>query len=442
MKSRFYLIALLFFSKFIFSQTISVTVYRSEYEKVGDLIYDINDSKENTSNYTIVGGNTDNYYSLNAVSGQLKIQNSIPDTFDVIKTDNITISIGGTTYLLKIVDAYDFYKDELLSNGYSILSNDNQTYIDNVSSWTAYNNLWGKGDAVPNIDFRIAILKKDNTFPNQSVILWDVPSEANAFPNGAAVWCYTNLFWGNRKGIRSNLPNFPFKINSLNSLFLNFDFEKLFGTNDFKVALNLFTTDNPALANFSENKGDFFFVFDQINNYIPPYPYTLPDITIGGKLFAVRYDNMLNNEPYERRRVIIKNGQALTQGSLDLKSLFDMFSSQGYLNTNQSIPNIQVGMEITNGFGALRFNQLDFQMNNSLNTISLSKNGSVFYPNPTSGKVFFGKNSLRLANLKILNPLGQEVKPIIKDEFIDFSFLPNGIYFLKSNDKTEKIIKK
>lgn len=441
--SKLYLILSILISQFIFSQTISVTVYRSEFEKANDIIYDINDSKENISPYAIVSGNQNNYYSINSTNGQLKIANPIADAFNVINTDNLTVSIGTTTYLLKIVDAYDYYKNELLNNGYTILANDGQTYIDNASSWTAYNNLWGKGDAVENVDFRIAILKKNNTFPNQSVILWDVPSEANAYTNGAAVWCYTNLFWGNRKGIRSNLPNFPFKINSLSSLNLNFNFEKLFGTHEYKVALNLFTTDNPALANFSENKGDFFFIFDQINNFIPAYDYSLPDITIGGKPFAVRYDNMLNGVTYERRRVVVQNGEALTQGTLDLKALFDMFSNQGYLNTNQSIPNIQVGLEITNGFGGLRFNQLDFQISNStLNTVSPSKNLNVLYPNPTSGKVFVNNKSTDWASLKVFNQVGQEIKPMISENNIDLSAFPKGIYYIKLKDRTEKIIKK
>lgn len=429
-------------SSSLFSQTINVTVYRSEFEKVNDLIYDISDVKENTSPYQIVSGNSNNYYTINSTSGQIKILNPIPDVFDTINTDVLRVSIGTTNYLITIVDGYDFYKNDLILNGYTILSNDNETYIDNNSSWTAYNNLWGKGTATPNSDFRISILKKNNTFPNQTVILWDVPSDASTY-NGDAVWCYTNLFWGNRKGIRSNLSNFPFKINSLNSLSLDFNFEKLFGSDDYKVALNLFTTDNPALANFSENKGDFFFVFDQINNFIPAYPYSLPDITIGGKTFAVRYDNVLNNETYERRRVIVKNGQALTQGTLDLKSLFDMFSSYGYLNTTQSIPNIQVGLEITKGYGALRFNNLNFNINTStLNTNLISSSKNIFYPNPTNGKIFWKNNIPDKSSIKIYNQIGQELPSQLGDSFLDLSSFPNGVYYIKINGNMEKVIKK
>lgn len=429
-------------SSSLFSQTINVTVYRSEFEKVNDLIYDLNDSKENTNPYLIVSGNSNNYYTINSTTGQIKILNAIPDVFDTINTDVLRVSIGATNYLVTIVDGYDFYKNELILNGYTILSNDDETYIDTNSSWTAYNNLWGKGTAIPNSDFRISILKKNNTFPNQTVILWDVPSDASTY-NGDAVWCYTNLFWGNRKGIRSNLSNFPFKINSLNSLSLDFNFEKLFGSDDYKVALNLFTTDNPALANFSENKGDFFFVFDQINNFIPAYPFSLPDIIIDGKTFAVRYDNVLNNETYERRRVIVKNGQALTQGNLDIKSLFDMFSINGYLNTAQSIPNIQVGLEITKGYGALRFNNLNFIINNSnLSDHLISINKNNFYPNPTSGKVFWKNKIPDKSSIRVFNQTGQELPTKISDSFLDLSSFPSGVYYLRVNESTEKIIKK
>ena len=360
MTLRIFTFLLFFISLENFAQATNVLVYRSEFEQVDDVVYDINDVNENINNYVIVSGNDNNYYSINQVNGKLKILNPIPDTFNAIHSDNLIIAIGNTTYNIQIVDAYDYYMSNLPVE-YTVLSADDDIFVDNNSSWTAYNNLWGKGTAIENQDFRIAIVKK-NTFPNQSVLIWDVPNNASAY-NGAAVWCYTNLFWGNRKNIRENLTGFPFRINSLSSLTLTFDFEQLFGNDQYKVALNLFTTDNPNLANFSENKGDFFFVFDQINTYLPPYPFSLPDITLEGKPFAVLYDNENNGEFYERRRVIVKDGLSVTQGTLNLKSLFDMYSNAGFLNTNQSIPNIQVGVEVTKGFGALRFNQLEFNSN-------------------------------------------------------------------------------
>lgn len=441
MKNLFYILCLLA-SQLYLSQT-NILAYRSEYEAVGDIIYDVNDANENTQNYTITTGNSNGYYRINKLSGKISINKIIPDTFNSVQTDNLTVKIGTNVYNIQIVDAYDYFIANL-PTGYTVVDQD-VAQVDNSSQWTLYNNLWGKGTAVPNQDFRIAIIKNNN-FPNQSVFLWDVPGNASTF-DGDAVWCYTNLLWGNRKSVRSNLPGFPFKINSINSLKLDFDFEELFGDHQYKVALNLFTTDNPNLGSFYDNRGDFFFIFDQIGTYIPPYPYTLPDINIGGKQFAVLYDDEDKGAFYERRRVIVKNGDKLTSGTLDLKALFDMFASKNYLNTNQSIPNIQVGLEITKGFGAIRFNQIDFKLNEASTSakkgiINKNQEATKFYPNPVHDKLFWTNQSENISSVKIFDETGKEIKAKVAENYIDFSTLPIGVYYLKTNNKTEKIIKK
>ena len=157
MKSKILFVLLLCCIEFSIAQTNTVLVYRSEYESVNDIIYDINDSNENSANYVITGGNTNNYYSINATSGKIKIINTIPDTFNNVHTDNLAVSIGSVNYIIQIVDAYDYYLANL-PTGYSVLSADDEVFIDNNSFWTARNNLWGKGDAVENQYFRIAIL--------------------------------------------------------------------------------------------------------------------------------------------------------------------------------------------------------------------------------------------------------------------------------------------
>lgn len=438
MKKIIFSIIILCFLNFSLAQTNSVLVFRSEFENIDDIIYDIEDNNENALPYIITSGNANNHYTINATSGEIKIMHPISDSFNNVHVDNLTVSIGAITYAIQIVDAFDYYLSNL-PIGYSVLSANDEVFIDNNSSWTAFNNLWGKGDAIENQDFRIAILIK-NTFPNETIFIWDVPSQASTF-NGASVWGYNNLFWGNRKNIRENLPNFPFKFNSINALNFNFDFEQLFGSNEYKVALNLFATDVPTLANFNQNKGDFFFVFDQINNYLPPYPFSLPDINIDGKPFAVLYNNDLNGQFYQRRRIIIKNGNVLNQGTLNLKALFDMYSNAGYLNTNQSIPNIQIGLEITDGFGALRFNQIDFNIT-TLSLDEVSNQSTVFYPNPVTDKLFYTIKGEELLEINVFNSIGQKVITPFFSDFIDFSSLPNGLYFVNSQNGTEKIIKK
>lgn len=333
---------------------VPVLVLRSEYESVGDLIYNIDDSEEGNLNYSIEEGSFNAFFSLNTSTGELIIQNEIEDQFNQIDTKELTIKIGNTCYDLTIKDAFDYYLSNL-PNDAVVLDEHNQFTIDEDTKWTAINNLWGRGNAIPNQDFRIATIHYPN-LPNGTVLIWDVPSKASDF-GGASVWCYNNVFWGNRKNRREDLSGFPFQIQPITNLKLNFDIEQLFGNDQFKIAMNMFMTDESELTNFSNNDGDFFFVFDQKDTFIPNYSNTLPDITIGGKPFAVRYD--LNpNDGYERRRVIVKGNEKLLSGTLDILAMFNMFIDEGFLNELQYIYHLQFGVEVTSGWGAIQFNQL------------------------------------------------------------------------------------
>ncbi len=343
-------------SFFNVSAQTNVQVLRSEYEKVGDEIYNINDVLEGSENYVLNAGNENSYYSLDQNSGIISIQNPIADVFDVVTTNVLQISISSSNYIIEIVDGYDYFIQNL-DPSYEILDDHNQFYVDPSSKWTAMNNLWGKGTAVPNVDFRTAtIYKKD--IPDSTIFLWDVPSKAAEF-GGASVWNYVNVFWGNRNNVRDDLKGFPFLINDINTLSLDFDFEQLFGSEEYKIAMNMFLTDENYLTNFSENDGDFFFVFDQNGTWIPPYPNSLPDTEILGKPFAWRYKTENN---YEWRRVIVKDNEQLLSGTLDIKELFDRFQNEDWINPNQYIYHIQLGLEITEGYGAVRFNKAEIDL--------------------------------------------------------------------------------
>ena len=164
------------------------------------------------------------------------------------------------TYEIKIVDSLD-YTLNLLPDSYSVLNEYNVRYVDKESKWTVYN-FWGVRSAVPNVDFRIAMLHQKK-LPNSCIFIWDVPSSSKKFGN-SPVWCYINLLWGNRIGIREDLPGFPFQIKNIEQLNFDFDYKRLFGNNGHKVAMNLFTYNESNLAGLSKSDGDFFFVIDQI----------------------------------------------------------------------------------------------------------------------------------------------------------------------------------
>lgn len=334
---------------FIVSTLLSKEYFlRSEYETVGTILGTI------AEGISITSGNEDGYYTLNTSSGELTIAKEIDDLFDFVTSHELLIETSYGIDTVIVADGYDF----LVSNHSGTVLSEHQE-IDTNGEWTAYNNLWGKGTAVPNEDFRIAILVSDS-LPDSSIMVWDAPGTAKENFDGASVWCYTNMMFGNRTGQREDLERFPFLLDSLAELTLEFDYTPILGDDKFKVALNCFLTDEDTLSPFSENDGDFFMVFDQVGTWIPPYPDTVvTDTLLEGNPYTLLYKE---ENGYEWRRVIIKDHARYQQGTVDLLGLFKRFEEEGMVNMQQSIPNIQFGVEVTEGFGAIHFNKLNLNM--------------------------------------------------------------------------------
>lgn len=315
---------------------------RSEYEKVGYTLGTIPAT-------TILSGNEEGYYSLNS-SGILSVAKEIPDTFDILTSHTLQVRDGSETFAVTIADGYDYMK---LNHTGTIL-NTHQA-IDTLGDWTAYNNLWGDGTAVPEQDYRTAILIGD-ALPNKVTFLWDTPGPAKDF-SGSSVWSYTNLMFGNRYGLRDDLVGFPFTIKDLTELTMNFKYRPIIGDDQWKVAMNMFLTDSDTLSPFSDNRGDFFMVFDQKGTWVPPYPDTvITDTILLEKPFTFLYKSDASG--YEWRRVIITDNARLQEGTLDLLSLFNRFAQEGKLKKQQSIPNIQFGIEVTSGWGGIQVETL------------------------------------------------------------------------------------
>lgn len=413
-------------------EVIDTLVLRSEYEAIGDVIIDLNHSSEGTVNYKMITKN--DHYSINTITGAISIKKTISDVVNKVTTHLIEINNGLTTYNITIVDAYDYFISK--NSQYTVLEDHQEIIAEVGNPYTPYNNIWGKGSAVNGIDFRMAMLVHSNN-PDSTIYIWDTPSKANAF-GGASVWSYQNLFWGERYNLRENIGEFPIKIGNISSLMMKFDYEQLFGTETYKVALNHFLNKENYVAPFTKNDGDLFMVFDQIGNYIPPYNDYLADTLIGGKEYVLLHDstgNIENDKGYQLRRAIIKNNGQYTAGSLDLNSLYKSFSSRGFLNQDLYFSHIQFGIEVTEGWGAVRINEFKMDYTSKVITSTNDKKTTIIkvYPNPSSKKLFVSGIENEIS-YKMINVLGNNVKNgIYVEEGINVNDLAKGTYFLIIN---------
>lgn len=353
-------------------------VMRSEYEKVGDEIINLNDFNEGSSTYSITNGNSNNYYSIDVNTGILTIQNTINDVADIVHQDDLNIAIGNNLYNVTIVDGYDYF----ITNNptYTVLEDYQATVEEAGNPYTPYNNTWGDGSAVNGVDYRMATLVHPDN-PNKTIFIWDTPSKAADF-GGASVWCYTSIIWGARYNLREDVEGFPIRVGDINALDMDFDFEQLYGTQDFKIAMNQFFTEENYIAPFNENDGDFFMVFDQNGTWVPPYDDYIKDTLIDGNEFVLLHDStgtIQNNTPegYQLRRAIIKNNDTYLKGSLDLATIYNEFTSRGFLDKDMYFPNIQIGIEVTEGWGAMRVNEWNMRLDTSDTPATNSSNWYV-----------------------------------------------------------------
>ena len=360
---------------------VDTLVFRSEYENVGDELLDLNDASEGAVNYKITKGNTNGYYTIDAVSGVLSIDLIIPDIINDVYYDSLTITAGNNIYNVVVVDAYDYFLET--HPEYTVIETQN-TIIES-GSYSAYNNPWGTGSAVNGTDYRMATLAHSDN-PDSTVFIWDTPSKADVF-GGPSVWCYNNMMWGERYNLRDNIGSFPINVGDIETLKMNFEYEQLFGLKKYNVALNQFFRVEDYIAPFSANQGDFFMVFDQVGSYVPSYEDFLCDTIIGGSEYILLHDSTGNEgkyEGYQFRRAIIKNENLFSSGQVDLAAIYNSFKSRGFLKDELYFPNIQFGIEVTEGWGAVRFNkfEIDHSSENSY-SITYNQDGGTA-TNPTS----------------------------------------------------------
>ncbi len=415
--------------------TKQITVHRSEYEKIGDVMIDLRDESEGYVNYTITQGNTDSYFNINSTNGVITVNKQFPDVANQVDSIVLMVKVGVRTYKVKIVDAFDYFI--ATHPEYVRLNNPAQADFKPNNPYTVFHNIWGRGNAGVDQDFRMSSLVHPNS-PDSTIFIWDTPGKAEMF-NGASVWCYLNVLWGNRHDLRTDLPNFPIRVGDLESLDFEFDVEQIFGTQSFKIAANQFFTNESSVVPFRNNQGDFFMVFDQVGNFMPDYADYFSDTTILGKTFAMMHDSTgtMNLKGYQLRRAIIKNNDLLMSGKIDLKNIFNSFTSRGFLNEDLYFPNIQFGIEVTDGWGAIRLNKLEFTPKNNVVTHNnlLDINNRVF-PNPAKELLYLGDE---IVSYSLLNLQGQLIQSGV-DNKINVHTINPGMYILKIKGKSHKII--
>ena len=364
--------------------------YRSEYEEVGDFVCDLNSKHEFNDSYWIYGGNDDGHFEINEFNGIISIRKKIQDYDDKVTTHTLIVKIHNQTFRIIIRDGFDYYTKRLKTkSNYKILKDNYAYHSDGRTGWTAFNNVWGKGNATVNEHYKIAIIHKKK-LPGISYIIWDTKGSARDY-GGQSVWGFPHIFYGYKADKTGDVKDCPFHLENLKELIIDPVFRKVYGTDHYKIAVNLFTyKPSKHMTQMGlplHRDGDFFFVPKQVNNYTPPNvtKRLYPDLTLNSmngtkfqRLFLDHtYINGKLNNDIVRRKLITVHNPDLSHPNKNLrakinlkkefmfwrdKPYFDNASSQEYFSFDQWISNIAFGVEITKGHGCIMLRRLKLSL--------------------------------------------------------------------------------
>jgi hypothetical protein len=339
-------------------------IFRSEYEDAGDRVYDLNfDGEGDGAVYSITDGNADGYYTVDPDSGVLSFSKVIPDIIDEVTEHDITVSVdyNGSVkeHKIKIVDGVD-YMVHVLHPDMMLMKEAAERY--QRGDWFGINNLWGQGEAVNWVDFRCCVLVDKKTFPDGTIVIWDLPPNSPIHPKG--IWGYPSVYVGS-----SILEGYPFRLKDIEKIIHGLSFRILYGTSGgHQIAYNAFFMPHGVW----QWLGDYFMAIDS-GTYYPRWNIIQPDPSdFLGRDLTTRY-SVEEDTLYVRRHSKIMNNQKFRKGEFDMMELFNYLIDyddptglhEKCLSKYYDIENISLGVEVFTGFGAISFDRVscEFKIN-------------------------------------------------------------------------------
>lgn len=201
------------------------------------------------------------------------------------------------------------------------------------------------------------------------------------------------------------------------------------------------------------NKGDWLELYNNTSNPIDLIGYSLSDdpsnlqkwsfppnsvIPANGYLI-VWADDAVETGPYHTNWKLSATGETITLSAPSSTIIEQVV----YGNQDADIAYAR----IPNGTGDFVFQLPTFNGNNewlNVNDVDL-ENPFTVYPNPTTNTVYINSTSHEIKGVSIYGIDGSKISEStpLSTEFtsVDFSFLPNGVYILKINNVSHRIVK-
>jgi hypothetical protein len=146
---------------------------------------------------------------------------------------------------------------------------------------------------------------------------------------------------------------------------------------------------------------------------------------------------LYKNEEGEYTCVISLNNPTFENSAISYADGILKSTDKNVIRSKFTIQTIGASFELS---GTMNFNYSDVGIN-TIDDVQLN-----IYPNPTTGELRITNYELRIKDVEVYDVLGRKEKgERKKEDIVDISHLPAGIYFIKITtevgDQTQKVIK-
>jgi hypothetical protein len=308
--------------------------------------------------------------------------------------------------------------------------------------WEVTTNVWNPGSLIYGTDYTAQIQYVDGDPTSGVVASWSFPDsppaplDVHAFPELA----YGPSPWSGGTDSTEVMHPFPIQVDSINSLYLNYNVSIGGDTAGYNVAFEVWLTNQPDGGPASAtneimvwiHQGAFTPAGDVVGTYNSPhlsgtiYYYPGPPGDSGASLGNWKYTALLSD------------GDNL-DGQIDLLSILKSLEGLGIISGQNYVADVELGAEVAAGQGSLTINNFNFNLNGAGDYMSMWNAAS--FPGSVAGDTIYlysNQNTAALTAAAAGQPVNQ---PQTFDTFISITidgtiingqaptvhFYPNGI---------------
>jgi Ca2+-binding RTX toxin-like protein len=221
-----------------------------------------------------------------------------------------------------------------------------------IGDYVALNNVWGKGSLVNGTNFTQSVVLANSTITSGVTFNWNWPTSG---PYG--VKAYPDVSWGDNPLYdgADETHTYVSKISDLKAFSVNLDIAVAAASQYLNVSFDIWLTNKP-LGNEASITTE---VMVWLDSKEAPWGQKVATIGTGNDTASVYYvaDAKVDSRVWDYVAVVYDKPHL--SGNIDLKTIMNMLSAKGLVDSSDYVSGYNLGAEIVSGKGSLQINKLE-----------------------------------------------------------------------------------